>query len=597
MLSRLTPLLILLAATFAVYSQVLGYGFILKWDDVPYVIDNPAITSISYANICLTFTSFYVGNYAPIHILSYMLDYVFWGLNPHGYHLTNVFLHSLNGIAFYLILVRCSGKKLWSLAAALLFIVHPVQVESVSWISERKNLLSMLFFLTAFYAWQNYREQKSIFWHMFSLITFVMALLTKSVTVIFPVVLLVYDIVFTPTEKRMQLLKAKVPFFIMALFFGLVAIKSQPSSAFPGGTLWTTFLTMPTVLLRYLRLIIWPHQLSAVYYVPIKTIIDSEVLVGFVLIFILTVVAILLWKRCKNAFFCYILFFLGLAPVSQIIPMVTPMHDRYLYFPMLGAAPLLMWPLFAQNVYTKYRTVALSSLLGAILLAAIFARHRTDVWQEASTLWTNAAYVSPAQPFVWEKILEIYLQNQNLEDIPPDLVNRKEFRRSLEKPILRYLEQGDIFNANLALNQMIVAFPGFTEVSYLEGLISLAEGKSNRAEEEFWHALTIDPKYSKAYFALGNIELERNNFESAASFYAKSEASGGPVSRIAVNQAVTSAMSGNSDGAKRHLNRAIQAGVKSCDTFESASEFKSINNRPEFQLLLSECHERNMVHK
>jgi hypothetical protein len=597
---HLVPLLLLLTATFVVYGRTLGYDFIFNWDDDAYVLNNQALTKVTIFNIKQAFTQSYIGNYAPVHILSYLMDKTFWGMNPNGYHLTNVIIHAANGLFFYLLLFKWSRNRLWAFAAAFLFLVHPVQVESVAWISQRKNLLAMFFFLTAFAAWQEYREQKSVPWYVVSLVTFLMALLAKAVAVIFPVIVLLYDARYAHIEKGWRRLKDKLPFVAVALSVGLLTIQMQGGQSFHGGNPWNTFLTMSTVLVRYFRLFFWPTQLSAIYDPPIRTGIDGEVLAGLLLLAILTGVAMLLWKRRSEAFFWYSLFFLGLLPVSQIIPMVTLMNDRYLYFPMLGVAPLLLWPLRSAEIFSPTRRLLVTLLAIILLLAAVSAWQRAAVWQNASTLWTDAVYKTPSDKTAWGKMIEAYARHENLEDIPSNLVNNPEFRRGMEVPIMQFMSRYDTFNAHRILDQLAVVYPDFPEVWYLEGVVYSRKGEVEKAEEMFWHALTLNPKFSKAYFGLGNSALERRDYASASTFYAKAEATGGPVEIIALNQAAAAVMSGNAPGAKWHLDRAFHAGLKDCEAFTEEEEFKALKGQPEFQYLLLTCQEMknslNRVH-
>lgn len=593
---HLVPLLLLLMGTLVVYGRIIGYDFIFNWDDDAYVFNNQALSGLSFFNIKLAFTNSYVGNYAPIHILSYMLDKILWGMNPHGYHLSNIIIHAANGLIFYLLLVKWSENRLWSFAAAFLFLVHPVQVETVAWVSQRKNLLAMFFCLIAFAAWQKYRDQKSLPWYVASLIAFLLAILAKVVAVIFPVIILFYDAGYANREKIWRLLKDKISFVVITLLVGILTIKIQGGQSFHGGNPWNTFLTMSTVLVRYIRLLFWPTNLSVIYDPPIKTSIDGEVLAGLILLVILISVGIFLWKRRHEALFWYSLFFLGLLPVSQIIPMVTLMNDRYLYFPMLGAAPLLLWPLRNVETRSPTRRVITISLATILILAAASAWQRTAAWQTASTLWSDAVQKVPSDKIVWGKMIEAYIRSDNLKDIPVSLVNNPMFRKGMEAPIREFMSRHDTFNARRILDHLVAAYPDYAEVWYLEGFVNSRNGEPDKAEEMFWYSLTLDPKFAKSYFGLGNIALEQRDYALAASYYTKAEATGGPVEIIAANQAAVAVMSGNLAGAKSHLERAFRSGMKDCEAFTEDWEFSAIKNQPEFQMLLSECREMKKLH-
>src|SRR6266702_2626618 len=165
MLNRLKPhiipLLALLAATFAVYWQTLGHEFLLTWDDQKYVTANEAVRGFTLAHLQTAFTTFYIGNYAPLQIISYMADYTLWGLRATGFIFTNILLHALNGLLYYFLVFRLGGRRLWAFLASFIFLLHPVQVESVAWIAQRKNVLAMLFFLISFLLYTAYRRPET----------------------------------------------------------------------------------------------------------------------------------------------------------------------------------------------------------------------------------------------------------------------------------------------------------------------------------------------------------------------------------------------------------------------------------------------------
>jgi hypothetical protein len=156
-LPHAVPAAILVAVTVAVYIRILGHDFQLFWDDEKYVIANAAVKGFSLEHLRSAFTTNYMGNYAPLHIISYMLDYSLWGMKASGFFLTNIVLHVLNGMLFYALLIRFGFSRLQASFSTFVFLLHPVQVESVAWISERKNLLAMFFFLSGFIAYLSYR--------------------------------------------------------------------------------------------------------------------------------------------------------------------------------------------------------------------------------------------------------------------------------------------------------------------------------------------------------------------------------------------------------------------------------------------------------
>lgn len=406
---RFLPLLAILLATFAVYGSSLGHDFLTGWDDPAYVTDNEAIRGITFENLKTAFTSIYVGNYAPIQIISYMIDYSLWGLKPFGFILTNLLLHAGSGIFLYLILEHLYGKNIWIFFATLIFLLHPVQVETVVWVSQRKTLLAMFFFLPSWYWYMRYRETPSggTAHYAMSLGAFTLALLAKSVAVILPPLLLLFNLSFKDRQKRSAAPYDLLPYILLAGGVALLALKSQ-NVEYDGGrefhhlgnSRYTTLLTMLPVLARYLGMLFMPINLSAWYSPAVRTVMDAQVAWSIALSVMLLAVGLILWVRKRDLFFWYAVFFLGLVPVSQIVPLITLMNDRYMYFPMLGAAPFVSSLLYGMTVRqgltnSGRRNVYVIIFTVMVGLCGMTSLKRADVWKDSVTLWTDAAAKCP----------------------------------------------------------------------------------------------------------------------------------------------------------------------------------------------------------
>ena len=494
-------LLVLTIASFALFWQALGHDFLINWDDRQYVLDNPVIRGFSFEHLKTAFTTFYIGNYAPLHLISYMLDYEIWGLRASGFIFTNLLLHTVNGLLFYLLLKRVDGEKAWILPAALIFLLHPVQVESVVWVSQRKNLLAMLFFLICIYLYSLYKEKNrnhDKLFYILSLAAFLMALLSKSVVVILPLVLILYDVCYREKSNIKGLLIDKLPFIIIAVIFSFVAVESQSiqfqggKTSYHGGTPYATFLTMLPVLVHYLRLVIWPAGLGAVYDVPIKTGIDAEVAVAAVLCAILFFVGIALYRRRRDIFFWFALFFIGLIPVSQIVPIVTLMNDRYLYFPMLGATAFLGVVMFRdakwRELLDQPKNIAASGcflLIAGALAAATF--QRVGVWQNSATLWGDAVRKAPKLALTYDCFGEGLLQQGRIDEA----ISQLEIAIRMEPDAAtRTLSQSERIGLANTRNNLGTAY----------GM----KGMTDAAIMQFTIAIQLNPDFAKAYYNLGN---------------------------------------------------------------------------------------------
>lgn len=503
----------LLVSCLLVYASSLSHDFIPLQDDNAYVIYNSSIRGFSPANIRAAFTSFYAGNYAPVQIISYMLDYSIHGEKPAGFILTNILLHCCNGLLFYQLLVRSRFTPVCAAAAAGIFLLHPVQVESVVWVSERKNVLAMLFFLLAIHCYRNYLTPSGksgrTLQYLLSLGTFVLALLSKSVVVILPAVLLVYDLAYRKRDRHGQWLKDKIPYILIALAGVAITIYSQDPgrdggrAAFHGGSALATFFTMLPVLLKYLRMIFYPADLS-IYYGSIKAkpSLDEEVFLAGLAAVALLAWGVVLWRKDRKLCCWYALFFVGLLPVSQIVPIVTLINDRYLYFPMLGGAAFISGyagPLLARIP----RSSAVVTLLagGLFITLSFLTYQQTKTWQNTQTLYRQVIRTNPEQ--IDLKFLEdgyfLISELNGLTDATKTLLNNfpasPEVLKFAAKVYNRYDEP---LLARPYLEQAAAANQGDSELLFLLADNYRKTGSTGKAAEVYAKILVLNPVSEQA---------------------------------------------------------------------------------------------------
>jgi hypothetical protein len=501
------PLLALSISSIAIYGTAIGHQFLINWDDLQYVVENPAIKGLTFEHVRWAFTNYYVGNYAPLHLVSYMIDYEIWGLRPSGFIFTNILLHTLNGLLFYLLLRRGSGEKAWVFLASLIFLLHPVQVESVVWVSQRKNVLAMFFLLVSFHCYASYRQTDARHggrFYALSLAAFTLAVLSKSVAIVLPLALILYDGCGPEKWGIKGALRDKIPFVLIAVAFGIAAIQSQSAqfegggrTSYNGGSPHATFLTMLPVMVHYLRLVIWPAHLSAFYDLPIKTGVDAEVAVSAFLLLLLAVVGVVLYRRRRDLFFWFALFFVGLIPVSQIIPIVTLMNDRYLYFPMLGASAILGFALMRDVAWAEIRASRKQMLTAGFSLLVIGACvgttvQRIGVWQNSYTLWDDTVKKSPNVALVHDAFGEALMERGAVDDAI------RQFQVALR------LEP-----ESTARNLGPVARNAIANTYNNLGAAYGRKGMTDDAIPLFATAIRLNPGFGKAYFNLGNAFMQK----------------------------------------------------------------------------------------
>ena len=601
---HLIPASILILVTFGVYMGILGHDFQLFWDDEKYVTANAAVKGFSLEHLRSAFTTNYMGNYAPLQIISYMLDYMVWGMKATGFLLTNIVLHICNGILFYAILIRLGWIRLWASFSVFVFLLHPVQVESVAWISERKNLLAMFFYLAAFASYLSYRnkgwgEGKSAYLASFAF--FVLALMSKSVAVIFPFMLVLYDICCLEKGERSRWQANKIPFFCAAAVMAWVTIQGQLPGEMPGagggripyhgGSPFATFLTMMTVLVRYLKLLLWPTGLSAVYDPPIRTGFDGVVVGCLIFVALLVVAGVMLFRRDRRLFFWYGLFFIGLLPVSQIIPIVTLMNDRYLYFPLLGAAAFFgALACFIEKISGARRVIGIVAV-GSILIPLPWLTFaRAGVWKDDMTLWSDAAKKAPNH-YVALYGLAQALQNSGDLDSALPIYLRVLALNPRHLDTLTHL--GALYRARKMplegrpyLLDVTRYYPELAQ-GYLDlGMNYYQTDELAAAEKAFQRTLELNSRSRDAMSYLGLVALRTKRIDAARKFYQDVVSLGGTNADIEYNLACVEALEGNSGKALKHLEAAFRLGFRDRKSIEKDRDLNAIRSLPVFRQLV-----------
>lgn len=598
-------LTVLLAAlTFAVYYRVLGHSLLMNWDDYDYVINNEMIRGISWEHLQRAFAKAYFFNYSPLHMVSYMVDYaLFGGINPAGFFFVNIFIHAVNGIALYFLAHRLSGSKFIAFTASFIFLLHPVQVESVAWLSQRKNVLSMLFFLAAFYSYTSFRRAGTAHgftFYMASVTAFTLALLAKSAAVILPLVLVVYDICYVPRDERKGWLINKIPYLAASAIISIVTIRSQASLVETGratfhssGPLETVY-TMMTVLARYLGLLFRPVGLSAMYMPPTRYQLDPAVVSAALLIVLLAVAGGFLYRRNRRLFFWYSLFFIGLIPVSHIIPLPTLMNDRYLYYPLVGASVFIatLLHLVHADMGKKYRLTAALTLCLLLLSLPVLSWQRTSVWRNDTSLWADVTRKEPRMTLAWASLGMSYYDagqiDKALQSYLQALAIDPNYQLALNNIGGLYNEIGELEKARPYLIRVVQLFP-----DDLKGYLNLGNnyyfsGELKNAEEMFGKALELEPGLPSAHYALGNVYLGMKKFDEARKNYEKTAAVVGSNPEIEYKLACLEALSGNPGEALRRLRSALAMGFKNINLVRTDPSLDTIREHPEFRHLMQQ---------
>ncbi|NOY52649.1 MAG: tetratricopeptide repeat protein [Deltaproteobacteria bacterium] len=510
---------LIFGAVFAVYAPALSNGFLAIWDDPAYITANPDIAGITLAHLKAVFSHIYVENYAPIHLLSYMMDYALYGLSAAGFHLTNNLVHGFNGALVFLLIYRVSKDLSLSILSALLFALHPVQVESVVWLSERKTILAAAFGLGSFLVFLRFLDRRGRGLYVSALLLFAAALLSKASVVILPLLFLVYLLLF-PHEKR-HLWFPVIPFFLLAAAGAVLTVMTQRRVIVPyyGGSPYATALTMLPVLAEYLRIFLFPFNLSPSYQPVIyRTFFTPQVFLS--LLFLLMLV-FLVWRlrRDREVLFWAAWVFIPLLPVLQIIPFVTIMNDRYLYLSLIGMAPLMVKTI--RRAAGRNGAVMVTALILALILPQTISRAR--LWRPGPDLWLDAIRHYPENETLYLQLATVYQKGGRIRAAETafrkaaaidsgDLTLHKKYGALL-------MQAGRDEDAKRELQRVYDA--GRRDVELLSNLAyaCLDTGDPVSALQHFREALSMNDRDANSIYGMAMVHERMGKWDRAADFW------------------------------------------------------------------------------
>ena len=427
--------LALVLGTLAIYWPVRHYGFV-DYDDNDYVFDNPTVRAgLSWWGLAWAFVDQHASNWHPLTWLSHMLDCQLFGVNPGPAHLVNVLFHCANAVLLLLLLNSMTGAFWRSAVVAALFAWHPLRVESVAWISERKDVLSGFFFMLTLWMYVLYvkrevlpcptnSEEKlwskftsaspRLFFYKLSVGFFVLGLLSKPMLVTVPLILLLMDFwpfnrfaVFNQNPSKLKiardLLAEKSPFFLFSIIVGVITFFAQREggATTSGPPLGITSRMGDAVVgyLSYLEKLFWPHNLTCLYLRP-NHVNPGALAVAVLVLTGIFVLAATHLRRRPYLMMGWLWFVVMLLPVSGLIQFgLQSVADRYTYLPSIGFYVICVW-MVAESAEVLFPPVARrllpGSLAAAILVAcALLSRHQLGYWRNTQTLMEHALTIDP----------------------------------------------------------------------------------------------------------------------------------------------------------------------------------------------------------
>src|ERR1044071_7885194 len=538
---------VLAAITWLIFAQTLAHDFV-NYDDEIYVYDNAKVAAgLSVQNIGWAFTHNVCANWHPLTVISHMLDCQLYGLKPAGHHFTNVLLHTVAVLLLFLVLRQMTGTLWRSAFVAALFAIHPLHVESIAWISERKDVLSAVFFMLILGAYTHYTRSFSLASYLFVLLFFGLGLMSKPILVTVPFVLLLLDYwpfkrfaresprkLSQPNREKdraniHRIFLEKIPLLFLSLASCAATVFAQRHFIDPidklslGGRLGNVVVA----IVIYMRQLVWPSGLSVFYPHPRHGLSAAQVSVAALLLLAVSAAAFRYrWKHpyCLTGWF----WFLGmLVPVSGIVQVGTQAHaDRYTYLPQIGLYILVTW--FVADIalsWPRRRIPVSAAMVLSIVILMWLAWKQTNYWRDGRTLWTHALDVNPQNDTAHNGLCNLALKQNRFEEAVfharEALQIRADSADAHNNLGLALLGTGQKTEARIEFQKVIETSPSRPRVHYNLATLLLDSGQLDEAIAEFQKELEIQPESVEAQNNLGSAFERKGAFEDAAVYFQK----------------------------------------------------------------------------
>jgi Tfp pilus assembly protein PilF len=545
--------LFLIMITLAVYWQVRDHEFVIYDDDV-YVTENPHVQAgLTRESLKWAFTTTWASNWHPLTWLSHMLDCQLYELNPSGHHLTNVFLHLANTLLLFLVLKRMTGAAGKSIVVAALFALHPLHLQSVAWVAERKDVLSTLFLMLTLWAYLRYVEGPGLNRYLLTLLLFALGLLAKPMLVTLPLVLLLLD--YWPLERYrigpagddtratapapshgkeprsvfFRLLSEKVPFFVLAAGSSIVTLLAQQG----GGAVKTVEvfpvkIRIANALLSYVNYIgkmIWPHRLAVLYPHPGSSLSMWQAAGAGLLLACLSIATVRAALRHPYLAVGWFWYLGTLLPVIGLVQVGSQaMADRYTYVPLIGLFIIVAWGMFELLERTRHGQILLvfsSVVMISLLMILSWAQARH--WRNSITLFEHTVQVTSnnylahnnlgAAMFEQGKLDEAILHYARALEIKPN------YWSAHNNLALVLAEQGKLKEAFDHYQEAFRIKPHDAGIHNNFGTFLAQQGKPDQAMAHFSRALELKPDFAEVYSNLGNVFKQQGKMDKAIAHY------------------------------------------------------------------------------
>jgi protein O-mannosyl-transferase len=435
---------LLILATVAVYFPTLRNGFV-NYDDPGYIGHNPHLQSgLTWQTSRWAATAYYESNWHPLTWISHALDISVFHLNPAGHHAVSFLMHALNALLLFFVLQDATRRDWESFFVAALFAVHPVNVESVAWASERKNVLSVFFLLLALLAYGRYAERPSISRYLIVAITYTFGLAAKPQIITLPFLLLLWD--FWPLDRWnpfgsssentgsttkqtfRQLCIEKVPLLALSAASALITMRAQIA----GGAVQTANAAGRTVAAyslsmrlenaivayaRYIEMMVWPVGLAPMYPHPGNRISAVSVAFSGILLVVITAIVLVAWRR-RYLPMGWLWFLGSLVPMIGIVQVGSQaMADRYAYLPCIGLFWMVVWAISeVVNDRPESKKLVTGGAVVVLVILGVLAQRQVGFWKNSETLWKHTLQVTAGNFVAHDSLAEVMLEQNRFPE-------------------------------------------------------------------------------------------------------------------------------------------------------------------------------------
>uniref|UniRef100_Q01XC0 TPR repeat-containing protein n=1 Tax=Solibacter usitatus (strain Ellin6076) TaxID=234267 RepID=Q01XC0_SOLUE len=518
--SRNFGIYVLLAiAVFAAYAPVLHFDFV-TYDDPDYVTANPRVQAgLSAAGIAWAFGAGYAGNWFPLTWLSHMLDVSLFGLDAGWHHFTNLWLHALSTLLWFAVLQRLTGARWRSALVAFLFGLHPLHVESVAWVAERKDVLSGLFWPLTLWAYAAYTARPGVWRYTATLALFCLGLMAKPMIVTLPLVLLLLD--RWPLRRGTKLLE-KLPFFAGSLAISILTfLVHRDIGAAATLTLIPLATRLENALISYCAYVLqmlWPANLAVFYPYPQGSLAIPAALAG-IAIALVTAFTIRAFPRRPYLAAGWLWYVITLLPVIGLVQVGAQARaDRYTYIPMIGLAIALVWG--AAEALDRRPRIRMSAAIAVCAACLALTWQQVQYWRDSVALYRHAIAVTD-ENYVAHYNLAAVLETRG--DLAEAAAELRETVRIRPRFAPAHSELGQVLGklglpgeALPALQQAKSLQPDLTDIDLRLGAVLGSLGRADQAADAFAEAVRLQPGNGDAHYNYGISLAQQGKLHDAA---------------------------------------------------------------------------------